>query len=108
MLGFISTATLKTKANELVQEFARACPPLPRSGTKVVPEKTVSRALGKLYAEAAAFSHERRLGIFGRARFAKALQNEVRQLGYPTELVTQIVSAVTLNALVAPRQGKPE
>jgi hypothetical protein len=69
---------------------------------KPVPENKVTASLEALNQRMAEYAKNKRLSFIGRARLAKALQNEMNQLGYPADLVSRVVSAVTVNALVAP------
>lgn len=57
-----------------------------------------------LHKRIALYAKEKRLSFIGRARLAKALQNEMNLLGYPADLVSRVISAVTVNALVAPNR----
>ena len=86
----------------MVEAFARNCPPPAKIGNQAIPEKKVAKAFDALYAEAASFSLEKKLGIIGRARFAKVLQEELLRQKYPEDLISRIVGAVTANALAAP------
>lgn len=101
MFGFISSKTLRSEVGVIVATFAEVCPP-PKIGNKPVPERTVGESLEALYGQVAAFAQDKRLGILGRARLAKTLQDEMRRREYPDELVSRLVNAVTMNALVAP------
>ncbi len=109
MFGWIaSTKSLRETARTLTNSFAEDCPP-PRNQnpSKRVSEKKVAVALDRLYAQAADYIRERRLGVIGRARLAKAFQAEMQALGYPPELVGKLTSALTINALVAdPKQDR--
>ncbi|OIR07175.1 hypothetical protein GALL_107640 [mine drainage metagenome] len=102
MFGFISSAALRVQALELADAFDRDCQPPQRAAAKAASEKTAVRALEKLCAATAAYARERKLGLLGRARLARALQSELRRRGYPQDLVGKLTSAVTVNALVSP------
>jgi hypothetical protein len=101
MFGWFSSSPLRSEAQRLAERFADEFPPPGRSGAQRVNEKSVSRSLDRLYAEAADVSRKLRLGVIGRARLAKALQEELHSRGYPAELVGRVTNAVTVNALVA-------
>ena len=102
MFGFISTKSLRSEAGTMVEAFARICPPPAKIGNKPIPEKKVGESLDVLYGQVAAYVRGKRLGIIGRARLAKALQEAMQRHEYPDELVSRLVNAVTVNALVAP------
>lgn len=89
----------------MVQSFSDHCP-LPGAKRKVLSNREIEKALKALYIEAAAFSREQRLGILGRARFAKALQDELLGRGYPADLVMKITSAVSAKALASNQPGE--
>jgi len=102
MFGFISGKSLRSEVGVMVGEFARICPPPARLGVKRVSDGKIEESLGVLYSRVAAFARVSNLGVIGRARLAKALQDEMRRNQYPAELVGRLVNAVTANALVGP------
>lgn len=102
MLGFLSGKSLRDEVGVMVGEFALLCPPPTKTGVKPIPEKKVEESLHALYVRIADFVQHMHLGVIGRARLAKALQDEMRRNEYPDELVSRLVNAVTVNALVAP------
>ena len=71
----------RQRAVSLAQSFSEKCPP-PGAKRKAPSSREIEAALSAIYQKAAAFSRERRLGILGRARFAKAFQDELLGLGY--------------------------
>jgi len=100
-LGFfdlLSGKPLRERADALIQSFSKRCP-LPGARRKSLSNREIEGALESLYRDAAAFSREQRLGIVGRARFAKAFQDELLGRGYPADLVMKITSAVSAKAL---------
>lgn len=105
MLGIVPGSALRAKAVELVTAFARDCPAAPGEARSAL-ETKVDRALAQLCASTGAYAREQRLGVIGRARLAKALQEELRRTSYSPELVKHVTSAVTVNALVAPGRNE--
>lgn len=105
MFGLLSGKSLRNDASAIIAAFAQSCPPPSKLGNKPIPEKKVRESLDALYQTVGAYTREHRLGILGRARMAKALQEEMRRHEYPDELVSRMVNAVTVNALVAPSRG---
>lgn len=107
MFGFVSQLSLQSEARESLEAFAQVCPPSEKlKSRKAVPESLVAASLATLQKRIAQYAQARRLSFIGRARLAKALQNEMNRLGYPADLVSRVVSAVTVNALVAPGRRK--
>lgn len=102
MFWFVSAKPLRKDVGAMVAAFAEACPPPAEIGNRPVSVKEVGDSLEVLYAQAAAYARSKRLSFLGRARLAKALQDEMRQREYSDELVSRVVNAVTVNALVAP------
>lgn len=103
MFGFISSKSLQIEASEALEVFARVCPPPDKvKKAKPVPEQKVAESLAALKQRLAAYAKSQRLSFIGRARLAKALQSEMQAQGYPGELVSRVVGAVTVGALVAP------
>jgi hypothetical protein len=105
MFGFASNQTLKIESRDALEEFARVCPPPDKtSKPKEFPQSKVAASLDNLHNRIAHFAQTQRLSFIGRAQLAKALQNEMNQMGYPADIVSQVVSAVTVSALVAPNR----
>ena len=84
----------------MADSFSEKLPP-PGAKRKAQSKQKIDAALDSLYRDAAAYRREHRLGILGRARLAKAFQDELLARGYPVELVTKITSAITATALVS-------
>ena len=108
MFGFGFQSPLHAEAKEAMEEFARVCPPPSKitKARKPIPENKIAASLESLNKRIASYVQKKRLGVIGRARLAKALQNEMGRLGYPDELSSRVVSAITVNALVAPRRRR--
>lgn len=86
-------------AEEMAAEFSRLCPlPGKQSGRSLSP-KTVERALAEVYSRAKVFRQAHHLGIFGRARLARAFQDELRKRGYSGELVSQVTASLVTASL---------
>lgn len=103
MFGFASRQSLQIAASEALEAFARTCPPPARIRQgKPIPEQKIIESLETLKQRMAAYAKDRRLSFIGRARLAKALQTEMQTLGYPGDMVSRVVGAVTVSALVAP------
>lgn len=96
---FLFSEMLEDKVQTLVKDFAVNCPPPSQAANRKMSEKSVQQALSQLYAQAKDVTAEHRMGVIRRALFAKAFQDELRQLGYPAELVSKITGALTINAL---------
>lgn len=103
MFGFISSQSLQAEAREALEDFARVCPPPDKiKKGKSVPEQKVSESMETLKKRMAVYAKSQRLSFIGRARLARALQSEMQAQGYPGELVSRVVGAITIGALVAP------
>jgi len=107
MFGFATQKSLQIEAREALGVFAQVClPPDKVTSYKAVPQSKVAASLEALNQRIAEYAKNKRLSFIGRARLAKELQNEMNLQGYPADLVSRVVSAVTVNALVAPgRRG---
>lgn len=95
---------MHAEAAELIAGFAVACPPPKLIGKRRIGEKAVAQAMQMLYENTAQLVTRKRLGIFGRARLAKAMQAILREQGYAEELTSRVVGAVTLNSLVTQKR----
>lgn len=103
MFGFASQKSLQTEARAALEAFARVCPPPDKAKkAKPVPEPKIAESLATLKQRMAAYAQSQRLSFIGRARLASALQSEMQSQGYPGDLVSRVVGAVTVGALVAP------
>jgi hypothetical protein len=103
MFGIISSAALREQAAVLVGRFSAATAPSKRAGrSRAASGSAIEAALKALYEEAADYSRERKLSVIGRARLARALQEELRRCGFPADLVSKVTGAVAVNALVKP------
>lgn len=106
MFRIVSGARLKDSARLLIdgmdQQIAqggRTPAHKPQSGGKAF-DRAAENALNQLFKRTGAICKEYRLGIIGRARLAKALQNQLRDRGYAANLIAKITIAVVTNALV--------
>lgn len=97
---FVSNKTVDAFARELVADFARQCPlgqkPVMKGGAF---EKKVDAVLSDLYRRAKTFRTENRLGVFKRARLAKAFQDELMNAGYPADVISKMTTALVASAL---------
>lgn len=101
-LAIFGGSQLRASAKDLIMDFLAACPP-PTEGCRPISERVIGKSLDEMYSRIAAFIIEKRLGLVGRARLAKAIQDEMYAAGYPDDMVTKIVNAVAANALVQPQ-----
>ena len=101
-MSFLISKPVQARVDALLGEFALACPP-PGKATKPITSQTVEKALSGLCGETARLVREQKLGVLRRAALAKSVQKGLIDAGYPLEMVTKIVNALTVSALV----GKP-
>ena len=107
LLDFLVSRASRTQVNALVGEFSLACPP-PDKAFKPITSQIAERALNALCLETGKLVQEQRLGVLRRAALAKSVQSELIGLGYPVDMVTKIVNALTVTALVGkPQQSTP-
>lgn len=104
MFSYFSKKYLQPEAAELVAGFAVTCPPPKLIGKRRISEKAVAQAMQALYEKTSELVVRKRLGVFGRARLARAMQAILREQGYAEELTARVVGAVTLNSLVAQKR----
>ena len=101
LFNFVSGKTVDTFAKELAERFSQSCPLHGSTNKNRDFEKQVQLALNELFDRAKAFRREQGLGIFKRARLAKKFQDELVALGYDTELVGRVTTALVASALSA-------
>ena len=102
MFGFLSSSTLREKTIHLVDVFARDIAAPSKVRGKGALETAADGAMQTLFRGVADFCREQRLGVIGRARLARTLQDELRRSGFPGEMVSKVTSAVSVNVLAAP------
>lgn len=98
-MSFLVSTPVQTKVDALLAEFVVACPP-PGKATRPVTSHAVEKALSGLCDETVRLVQERKLGVLRRAAFAKSLQKGLIGAGYPPEMVTKVINALTVSALI--------
>lgn len=94
----LSGKPLRERASSLVDSFSETCRPVGAKG-RTPSTRQIELALERMYRGAAEFSSTQRLTTLGRARFAKAVQDELLRRGYSGDVVTKITSALAAKAL---------
>jgi len=102
MFGFLSAKGIRDEARAIILKFAETSPPSRNGPNGIFSEEQLNRSLELLYSQVASYALGQRLGIIGRARFAKALQDELLLRGYPAEIASKVVSSATISSLVVP------
>lgn len=99
-----SAQEIKETAAQIVGKFIQQCPPQSKVFGRKGSETVIGGALEAIYREASDFAKKRRLGVIGKARFAKAFQDELQRAGYTAELVSKVTTALTVKAFVRTRR----
>lgn len=100
LFGFTSGKVVDAFARQLAQDFFNACSKPGQGAARDKNfEKKADQVLIGIYARAKAFRQERSLWVINRARFAKAFQDELMQLGYAPDLVNRVTTALMAAAL---------
>jgi len=73
----------------LARDIAGRCPPADaHEGDHI--SMRLARAIDEACARAAAYQREQRLGMYGKAKLGTAFKMELKQAGYPEELVDNL------------------
>jgi hypothetical protein len=79
----------------LARDFAGRCPR--GESQKIVPKTAqLARAIDDACNRAAAYQRERRLGIYGKAKFGTSFKLELKEMGYPEEFVETLTRQLLL------------
>jgi hypothetical protein len=90
---------LDDAANSIVKEFAQRCPVAGKKNRPLSEDET-SVELENMFLHVARVRSALKLGILGRAHLAYKVQGKLAALGYPPEMVSKVVSALVIRALV--------
>lgn len=84
-------------SRELAAQLASRYPPELSSRTpNKKREKKLGRALNHIYKQAREFTHERRLGVYGRARLGNGFKWELREMGYEHDFIEDATRGLIL------------
>jgi hypothetical protein len=79
----------------LARDVAGRCPPSEaHEGDHI--SMSLARAIDDVCSRAAAFQRERRLWMYGRAKLGTAFKLELKQAGYPAQLVDSVTHQLLL------------
>lgn len=82
-------------ATALVRDIAGRCPAAEAfEGDRI--NMRLARALDEACVRAAAYRREQKLGVYGKAKLGTAFKFELKQAGYPQELVDSFTSQLLL------------
>lgn len=79
----------------LARDIAGRCPPSEAHEGEHI-SMTLARAIDDVCKRATEYQRERRLGIYGKAGLGTAFKLELKQAGYPEELVNSLTSQLLL------------
>jgi hypothetical protein len=78
-------------AIELAQDFARRCPPGAKS------EMSIARAIDDISNRAAAYQRQKRLGIYGKAKFGTEFKIRLKESGHAPEFVDELTTKLLIS-----------
>ena len=88
ILEFFSTRKIAELAKRLAQDVAKRYPPaIANNPAQIVSAQRLSGILEEVFAHAAAFSRENRLGWYKKARLGNDFRWELNELGYDEKFV---------------------
>jgi hypothetical protein len=88
ILEFFSTRKVAELAKSLAQDVAKRYPPaIANNPAQMVSQQRLSDILDEVFARAADFSRENKLGWYKRARLGNDFRWELKELGYDAKFV---------------------
>jgi len=75
-------------ATDIARDFAKACPAAEMQGERSAMKK-MARSIDAACERAAAFQKEKKLGIYGKAKFGTTFKWELKALGYDDEFIDE-------------------
>ena len=85
---------VQAKAHGFARKFSESFPSSLESSTSRKAQEIGRRAFAELLEEIVMFQRKRRIGLVRKVLFARAFQNEMRNLGYSPSLIRQVTSEV--------------
>ena len=112
-MNFLVSKSAQSRIDALIEEFVLACPPVSSSESlakskvvKSVTPQVVENALETFCSGASEYVCEQKLSILRRAAFARSVQKGLMSAGYSMDIVSRIINALTVSALVGnPRRA---
>jgi hypothetical protein len=93
MLKRLGSKDVVDFAIELAQEFSKRCPP--DMGVKSA--IGLARAIDEICNLAAEFQRDRRLGLYGKARFGTEFKLRLKENGYAPQFVDELTTKLLIN-----------
>jgi hypothetical protein len=83
-------------ATEVARDFAKACPLADAKGESSSVKK-LARSIDAACARAAAFQKEKKLGVYGKAKFGTTFKWELKALGYDDDFIDEFTRNLLLH-----------
>jgi len=100
ILDFFSARKVTEFAKSLAQDIAKRYPPaIANNPAKMVSQKRLSGILENVFARAAEFTRENKLGWYKKAKLGNEFRWELKELGYDQEFI--VVATESLIVYVA-------
>jgi hypothetical protein len=82
-------------ATGVARDFAKACPAAETQGERAAVKK-LARSIDAACERAAAFQKEKKLGIYGKAKFGTTFKWELKALGYDDDFIDEFTRNMML------------
>lgn len=82
-------------ATGVARDFAKACPPAETQGERGSMKK-LARSIDAACERASAFQKEKKLGIYGKAKFGTTFKWELKGLGYGDDFIDEFTRTLML------------
>lgn len=95
MFGWFRSKDVENFATELVDEFSRRSPPATlKDGTQHT--KVLAASIDELCNRAGEFQKERKLGVYGKAKFGTTVKYRMKDLGYADEFIDELTRSLLI------------
>jgi hypothetical protein len=95
MFDWFRSKDVENFATELVDEFSRRSPPEAlKDGTQQA--KALAASIDQLCNRAGEFQKERKLGVYGKAKFGTTVKYRMKDLGYADEFIDELTRSLLI------------
>lgn len=95
MLDWFKTGRIDEFAKLLARDLSRRIPPTTGDKKRITP-KQLANVVEEVYARAAKFRRENRLGVYKKAKLGNVFKWELKELGYGDDFIEEITKGLII------------
>jgi len=108
LFGTLFNKELDVFAKTLAQDLAKRFPPaLESSPEKKISPNRITKVLEEAVGKAVQYNHDRKLGVFGKAKLGNSFRWELKELGYSDRFVELATEALIVYITRKPGDSVP-